>query len=411
MKRPGHISWGINVTLAVLAAAAITTTTLRSAWAADAPRQAAFGLRMNLLIDGDVKPLLNAAQVMRSDWISQDVNWRDIEPAPGNYQWQKLDAVVAAARPYGFRILLSVAGAPDWARPAGPDLTRDGPPADYATFANFMSQMAARYAGQVAAYELWPESNIASHWSSPDGISPERYTELLRQAAPAIHAADQYSSIIVAGSLAPTGSNDGVNVMDDLVFYQRMYAAGAAEYFDALGVRVDGYNNPPVDSPTTSSVTTTTYKGHTSFYFRHYEDARAVMAAANDADTPLWITSAGWASTPMPLPGMEYAADVSEDQQAEYLAVALAQVQAQPYVGVLLINNFNYATTPERNPVPALYSLIRSDWSARPAFVILAQLRQDTLNAPPVTKPGDNMTVHTLPNWSLRHRKIMEKAP
>ncbi len=135
------------------------------------------------------------------------------------------------------------------------------------------------------------------------------------------------------------------------------------------------------------------------------------MVAANDADTPLWITSAGWASTPTPLPGMEYAADVSEDQQAEYLAVALAQVQAQPYVGVLLINNFNCATTPERNPVPALYSLIRSDWSARPAFVILAQLRQDTLNAPPVTKPGDNMTVHTLPNWSLRHRKIMEKAP
>ena len=412
MKRRQRVSRGTHVALAVLAAAAaIAATTLRSAWAADGARPVAFGLRMNLLGEGDIAPLLNAAQVTRSDWISQDVNWRDIEPAPGNTQWQKLDAVVAAARPYGFRILLSVAGAPDWARPAGADLTRDGPPADYAAFANFMSQMAARYAGQVSAYELWPESNIASHWSSPDGLSPERYTELLRQAAPAIHAADQNSSIIVAGSLAPTGANDGVNAVDDLVYYQRMYAAGAAEYFDALGVRVDGYNNPPSDSPTTGSVTTATYKGHTSFYFRHYEDARAVMVAANDAATPLWITSAGWASAPAPLPGMEYASDVSEDQQAEYLAAALAQVQAQSYVGVLLINNFNYAATPERNPVLAAYSLIRSDWSARPAFVILAQLRQDTLNVPAVAAPGDNRIVHTLPNWSPRHRKIMGNAP
>jgi len=120
MKRRGHISWGLSVTLAALAAAAaIAATTLRTAWAADTTRPVAFGLRMNLLMDGDTRPLLNAAQVMRSDWISQDVNWRDIEPAPGNYQWQKLDAVIAAARPYGFRILLSVAGAPDWARPAG----------------------------------------------------------------------------------------------------------------------------------------------------------------------------------------------------------------------------------------------------------------------------------------------------
>jgi hypothetical protein len=396
---------------ALAAAAAVAATTLRSAWAAEATRPVAFGLRMNLLIDDNLTPLLNAAQVMRSDWISQDVSWRDIESAPGNYQWQKLDAVVAFARPYVFRILLSVAGTPDWARPAGADLTRDGPPADYATFANFMAHMAARYAGQVSAYELWPESNIASHWSSPDGISPERYTDLLRQTVPAIHAADQNSSIIVAGSLAPTGSNDGVNVIDDLVFYQRMYAAGAAEYFDVLGVRVDGYNNPPSDSPTASSVTTTTYKGHTSFYFRHYEDARAVMVASLDADTPLWITSAGWASAPTPLPGMEYASDVSEGQQAEYLAAALAQVQAQSYVGLILINNFDYAITPERNPVLATFSLIRSDWSARPAFVILAQLRQDTLKVPAVTEPGDNTTVHTLPNWSPRQRKMMGRAP
>ncbi|MEK7278340.1 MAG: hypothetical protein AAB427_13405, partial [Chloroflexota bacterium] len=98
MKRRQRVSRGTHVALAVLAAAAaIAATTLRSAWAADGARPVAFGLRMNLLGEGDIAPLLNAAQVTRSDWISQDVNWRDIEPAPGNTQWQKLDAVVAKA--------------------------------------------------------------------------------------------------------------------------------------------------------------------------------------------------------------------------------------------------------------------------------------------------------------------------
>ena len=67
------MSWRTNEALAVLSAAAIAATTLRSAWAADAARPAALGLRMNLLLDGDTRSSLNAAQVMRSDWISQEL--------------------------------------------------------------------------------------------------------------------------------------------------------------------------------------------------------------------------------------------------------------------------------------------------------------------------------------------------
>jgi len=366
-----------------------------------ADKMAGFGLRVNLIGEGDPTPLLNAAQIMRSDWIAQTIRWKDIEPQPGQFTWEQVDASVKAARLYGFRILFSVAGAPDWSRSPDSNLAFDGPPADYATFAAFLTTLATRYVGFVQAYEIWPEANLNSRWASPNGVSPVQYTELLRQSYLAVKAADP-AAIVVSGGLAPTGAHDGFNVIDDLAYYQGLYNAGAANYFDALGVRVDGYNNPPNDSPAVSTVTTTSYKGHTSFYFRHYEDVRVIMVANGNADKTLWITSAGWASSPTTIPGMEFAADVSEQQQADYLAMALAQVQAQPYVGVVLINNFNFATAGD--PYLGLYSLIRTDWSARPAFITLAQLRQDSLSAPP-SQPQLAST-HILPNWTPRHRNL-----
>lgn len=402
MPRKRVVSAGVALSLALslLAGAAISLSASPIQAANEPP---AFGLRVNLLGGGDITPLLNAAQIMRSDWIAQSVLWKDIEPAPGAYHWEKLDAMLETARPYGFRVLLSLAGTPDWARPAGSDLTHDGPPADYAAFANFASKLATRYAGMVAAYEIWPEANLISRWSALEGVSAANYTELLRQTSASIRAADPMT-IIIAGSLAPTGAYDGFNVIDDLTFYQAMYNAGAASYFDALGTRVDGYNNPPADSPTSSSVTTTTYKGHTSFYFRHYENVREIMIANGDADKMLWITSAGWASTPAPIAGMEFASDVSEQQQAEYMIGALAQVQSQSYVAVVLVNNFNFSTTTS-DPVQATYSLIRADWSARPAFVTLAQVRQDAASVTPPASASGQSVVHTLPNWSPRQRQ------
>ena len=404
LKKPGGV---IAAALVVSIVVGVVVVPLVRAARAAGAQPVGFGLRLELMTGSNTAALLNGAQIMRTDWIAQDVHWKDIEPEPGAYNWEKLDGAILATRPYGFRILLTVAGTPDWARPAGADLTLDGPPADYAAYASFLLVLAKRYEGVVGAYEIWPESNLRSRWSSPDGVSPENYTEFLRQASAAVHASDPMS-IVVAGSLAPTGSNDGVNVIDDLAFYQRMYTAGAAPYFDVLGVRVDGHNNPPADTPESSSVTTTTFKGHTSFYYRHYEAVHEIMLANGDASKTLWITSAGWASAAQPLPGMEYAADVNEQQQATYLAEALVQAQSQPYIGAIIINNFNISTVPNSPPQLAPYSLIRADWSARPAFITLAQLRQGDVLTQPVAAAPEARPVYVLPNWHPRLRYHFE---
>jgi hypothetical protein len=386
-----------------LTAAAIALPVANTARADHTP---GFGLRVNLMIGNDITPLLNASQIMRVDWLSQDVRWKDIEPQAAQYKWEKLDGVITAVRPYGFRLLLSINGTPAWARIPGSDPAYDAPPADPATFARFLSAMLTRYNGLIGAVEIYPESNLGARWSSPEGISPERYVELLKPAYAAVHAADPMV-IVIGGSLAPTASNDGKIAIDDLVYYRRMYKAGAANYFDVLGTRVDGHNNPQKDFTGLKSVQTTTYKNNSAFYFRHYEDVRAIMVENGDKDKRLWISSAGWASSAEGVAGKEFALDVTEQKQAEYLASAIELAQSQPYIAALVINNFNYAASTENDP-SAPYSLIRADWSARPALLKVAQVRQEMVFA---YTPHNATSQHTLPNWRPRQRPIFGMAP
>lgn len=376
-----------------------------------------FGLRMELLgANNNTQALLNAAQVMKSDWVAQNVKWKDIETEPGRYNWAQLDSLLLTLRPYGIRLLVSVAGTPDWARPAGSNLAFDGPPADYQTFARFLTALASRYTGLIGAYEIWPEANLRSRWWTAAGVSPEAYVELLRQSEIVLHTIDPMA-LVLSGGLAPTGATDNINVINDLTFYQRMYAAGLNQYADGLGVRVDGYNNPPADTALSSSVTipagsgqATTYKGDSSFYFRHYEEVRAIMVANGASDQSIWLTSAGWASTRAVVPGLEYAAEVSEDQQAKYLTEALVQLQAQPYIAAVFIRDFNFSTLPSAPDELVAYSLIRPDWSARPAFIALAQIRQGDAFAEPITAVIVTPAKHVLPNWRPRLRYTFETA-
>jgi hypothetical protein len=404
MRQSSKVIWGIISAAVICSLLGAVLVPMAHAQAGEPRAAVGFGLRMELIETDNAQALLNAAQIMRADWVAQNVQWKDVEAEPGQYRWEALDALILATRPYGIRLMLSVSGTPNWARAVTDDLTFDGPPANYALFAQFLLALSNRYAGTVAAYEIWPEANIRSKWWTAEGVSPERYTEFLQYSAIAIHNGDPMA-IVISGGMAPTGASDNFNVIDDLTFYDRMYAAGAQKYFDALGVRVDGYNNPPGDTPQLSSVATTTYKGHTSFYFRHYEDVRVLMVKYGDEAHNIWLTSAGWASSPQVIEGMEYAADVTEDQQSDYLIQAVLQAQSQPYIGAIIVNNFNLATIGTTPPNLVYYSMLRTDWSARPAFLTIAQLRQGdafaSASAPPST---EETRTHTLPNWRPRVR-------
>ena len=120
---------------------------------------------------------------MGFNWAKGYVNWETVEPKSGDFRWVDPDNIVKAFGDQQVKILMRVHGSPEWARPAETHLSH--PPVDMSNFANFMTALATRYQGQVAAYEIWNEPNLDYEWGylAPD---PAAYTRMLQAAYAAI---------------------------------------------------------------------------------------------------------------------------------------------------------------------------------------------------------------------------------
>jgi hypothetical protein len=263
-------------------------------------------------------------------WIKQQFAWRDISNVRGDYYWGHTDRIVATAEQLGLQLLVRLDRQPKWAQ-ADPSLRLDNaPPASLPDFADYCAAVAAHYQGRIAAYEVWNEPNLAREWGNqpPD---PAAYVELLKTCYLAIKAADPQAIVISAG-LAPTGNDDETAMRDDK-FFQGMYEAGAAPYFDMLGVHAAGFMNPPERSPDDTEADAALQVRWITF--RHVEDIRALMVASGDGDKQIAITEMGWTTDPDNPVYAWYA--VTEEQKADYLVRAYQYAKANwsPWIGLM----------------------------------------------------------------------------
>ena len=118
-------------------------------------------------------------------WMKVQVEWFEIETAPGQYDWSQLDQIVNSGSSIGLKVMLSVVDAPPFYRTATSGLT----PGDPNTFNSFMRTLAARYAGRVQAYEIWNEQNLAREMGSGN-VDPANYLPLLRAGYTGVKAGD-----------------------------------------------------------------------------------------------------------------------------------------------------------------------------------------------------------------------------
>ncbi|MFQ6057683.1 MAG: cellulase family glycosylhydrolase [Anaerolineae bacterium] len=273
------------------------------------------------------------------NWVQGFVAWADVEPQEGaGYNWADVDNIIATARSYGIKVLLRVDRPPAWARRQG--TTETGPVrADKLDrFAAFLTALARRGRGTIAAYEIWNEPNLASEWGGrrPD---PAYYVTMLRYAYPAIKAGDP-EAVVVSAGMASTGQRDDSVAMGDLLYIQRMYEAGARDFFDVLGSQPHGFGRPPEIDPTTVE---------NGFCFRRAEQQRAIMERYGDGDKQMWVTEFGWLLDPGPLcyhwgdwPTRTWQM-VSEETQADYLVRAFQYAYDHwPWMGVMILFNLDF---------------------------------------------------------------------
>lgn len=265
-------------------------------------------------------------------WVKQAFAWRDIEDIKkGAYNWYFPDLIVEEVEQAGLKLLARVDRQPFWSQGPGADLYLNGPPQDPGDFRDFCFVLADRYQGRIQAYQVWNEPNLSREWGDREPNAAE-YVALLKACYEGIKEADP-GAIVISAGLAPTGIDLPAAIPDER-FLQEMYAAGAAQFFDVLGVNAPGYKAPPETHPDDAANPDLGWGGHRTFAFRHVEDMRAIMEANGDQDKQVAILEMGWTTDPRPDSSYHWHA-VSEDEQADYLVRAYDYVrQNWPWVGL-----------------------------------------------------------------------------
>ncbi|MCK6578214.1 MAG: hypothetical protein L6Q98_08945 [Anaerolineae bacterium] len=277
-------------------------------------------------------------------WIKVQLPWRDVAPnGPGELSayWQRTRLYLEDADRRGFRILLSIAKAPNWARSTQ---NADGPPDDPAALASFLTQILSEVGGTIDAIEVWNEPNLQPEWTGALPFDGSGYMRLFVSAYSAIRALSPTIAIVTAG-LAPTG--DGAGSRDDRAFLREMYAAGLGNYQDiAVGIHPYSWSN----APDATCCGASGWDDDPHFFFAdNLRDYRQIMVGNGHSAPQLWVTEFGYATWDgfinQPAgTGNEWILRNSKWVQANYTISALAIAQAQGFIGPVMIWNLNFAT-------------------------------------------------------------------
>lgn len=309
-------------------------------------------------------------------WVKVTANWRELEPIPDAIDWSALDAVIDGLNAQGRKVMLTLTGAPDWARPSATDyvlsVTQYGPPDDVQAFAQFAQRIAERYRGRVQAYEIWVEPNLRRSWLDTTSTNRETarlssisYLSLLTAAAPAIRTADPDALIISAG-LAPTGLTSPRNAIADRLYLQTLLAGGLLDLVDAVGVEPDGFANPPDARCCQPSDRVLTHYEQPEFYFLETLLAyRQLVDEAGGVDVPLWVTRFGWGSAEantLAAPNLienPFFTYTTAQQQLEFTRAAFELASQLDAVNPMILYNLNGC--PAGLPEACFYSMLRAD--------------------------------------------------
>ncbi|HEV2943985.1 MAG TPA: hypothetical protein VGX26_02585 [Solirubrobacteraceae bacterium] len=315
MRFPVSLRSGARLVLAVvvLAGAALGgpagTALVTNASAAEA------GVNLNTLEPAAIAQ----ASALGAHWVRVFAPWSYLEPSPGEHSafWLPRFDRLLSSLPSGTHAIIDFVGAPSWESGSTAPNAPPSDPADYARILHFLAQ---RWAGHVAAYEIWNEEDASRWWAG--GPDPAAYTRLLQAAYPAVKSADPAAEVVLGGM---TGN--------DYNFLEGVYQAGGKGYFDAVGVHTDTACN--VNSPFVFLRDDDGRLDQDSFI--GYREVHATELANGD-QVPIWMTEMSWRTTSATCPEGAWAGlkpeGVTDEQQATYLSQAYHCLASAPYVQV-----------------------------------------------------------------------------
>jgi len=368
------------------AAAAAPAAPAAAAPAAPAPRPSGggsfgYGVQAHMIHNDQAGKVMQMTKGMGFNWVKQQIEWKVFEASPGEIGWSEMDRLVNEAAANGVNMMFSVVNAPNWARGGAGDLSVGGPPADPATFANFLGAMAGKYCGtSLKAIEVWNEQNLHYEWGNMT-IDPAAYMNLLKPAYRSIKAACP-SMTVVSGALTPTGA-PAPWAMDDIAYLEGMYQNGLRDYADAIGSHPSGYNVPPdvgyQDACATIQRTGNSFNGpcdapHHSWSFKStMEGYRNIMVRYGDSNKRIWPTEFGWAAGGAYDSRYAYANDNDFNEQAAWTVRAYEMMRNWGFVGPAFLWNLNFRVV-ANGTEKAQWGIVDPGWGPLPVYNALASM-------------------------------------
>ena len=329
---------------------------------------------VNTFLQGEVEPAkrehtLQMIHEVGFSWIRQQFAWSDIEiHGKGDYQdrrnepyrsaWDKYDNIVALADQNHLKIIARLDAPPRWSHEGYADLGDFGPPAKFENYADFVGAVVERYKGRIQTYQLLNEPNIYPEWGN-QRVNPEDYARMLCLAYDRAKQIDP-SVVIVAAALAPTVAQDGRD-FNDLIYFHRMYIAGAGRCFDVMSAQGYGLWSGPGDhrrNPLQTNIA------------RHVF-LRDIMVRNGDANKPIWLSEMNWNPVPDE-PGIQGRGDfgiVTPEEQARYVPLAYERARAEwPWIGIMSIWFFKRPSDSERNQSWYYFRMVEPDFTPTPLY-------------------------------------------
>ena len=286
--------------------------------------------------DGDKAK--KAAKLMEEagvGFVRMDFLWEDIEPAYGEFHFEKYDRITDILKAHHIKILGLLSYNAPWAN------AQWNAPPNKTLFTEYSKNIVRHYKDKVKYWEIWNEPDDTQYWAPQDDM--KSYTELLKMVYPALKREDR-SCVVVLGGLSKTIA----------VSLRHIYKYGGKDYFDVVNF------HPFVDPhlPNAEEMLEGIYKG-----------VYHVMEQKEDVNKSIWFSELGCpgVKTEDSANGWWLGKSPTEEEQAEWVRT----VYEKPlrWKGVQKIFWAFFRDTPNyfKNGIDH-FGLLREDFSKKPAY-------------------------------------------
>lgn len=330
-------------------------------------------------------------------WIKQQFPWNEIEFRKGYFfddkwgksSWEKYDQIVNLAEKYDLQIIARLDRAPDWARPSG---SNPGAPATNVNdFADFVAAFIQHYKGRIHYLQVWNEPNLHGEWLEGTPVNPAEYAEMLKVVYTRAKEVDP-SIVILSAPMAMTLENDpGRRNLNELIYIDEMYKAGAKDYFDIMSANGYGLEYPP-EAPADANV----------LNFSRVSLLHDIMVKYGDDNKPVWLNEYGWNASPADMPEDKLIwRRVTEDQQAKWTVQGIEEARNQwPWLGVVSIWYFRQVGDIAPDQSEYYFAMVDPEFQARPVYDAVKEAAGNPQTVGPGKYQETNPAVIKKGTWS-----------